>query len=305
MTVTSGLLIKQGVALARTPRRSAGRRTASVAAARPKSRGARPTAAATGDVLFNQSVEKAFAVLQTFAAADSRALGLAAIATAAHMTPSSAQRSLHTLVRLGYLRRDARMHGWVLTPRTLDVGYPYLAGHPVIEQATPHLIDLNQACGESVSLSEPDGVDMVFIARFPSRKPFFIHMPVGRRLPMYCTAAGRAYLSALPPAEANAIVERSTLRRFTPTTLHNVPAILGRIAEARESGYAWANQEYYRGDLTLAAPILGDGGRPVAAINIAGTTSRSTLDELRQQFAPLLIAAARAASSSVAALRRS
>jgi DNA-binding IclR family transcriptional regulator len=255
-------------------------------------------------VLYNQSVEKAFAVLRAFAAADSRALGLAAIAAAARMTPSSAQRALHTLVQLGYLRRDARLHGWVLTSRTLDVGYPYLAGHPVIEQATPHLIDLNQACGESVSLSEPDGVDMVFIARFPSRKPFFIHMPVGRRLPMYCTAAGRAYLSALPPAEARAILERSELRRFTPTTLHDVPTILARIAEARESGYAWANQEYYRGDLTLAAPILGEAGRPVASINIAGTTSRSTLDELRSQYAPLLLGAARAASSSIAALRR-
>jgi DNA-binding IclR family transcriptional regulator len=134
--------------------------------------------------------------------------------------------------------------------------------------------------------------------------PFFIHMPVGRRLPMYCTAAGRAYLSALPLAEAHAIVERSTLRRFTPSTLYQLPAILARISQARESGYSWANQEFYRGDLTIAAPILSEGGRPVAAINIAGTTSRSTLDELRQQFAPLLIAAARAASSSVAALRR-
>ena len=290
--------------MARAARRSGARRTASATPVRAKPRRARPPAAAVADVLFNQSVEKAFAVLQAFAAADSRALGLAAIATAAHLTPSSAQRSLHTLVRLGYLRRDARLHGWVLTPRTLDVGYPYLAGHPVIEQATPHLIDLNQACGESVSLSEPDGLDMVFIARFPSRKPFFIHMPVGRRLPMYCTAAGRAYLSALPPAEANAILERSTLRRFTPTTLHPLSAIQARIAEAREAGYAWANQEYYRGDLTIAAPILDEGGRPVAAINIAGTTSRSTLDDLREQFAPLLIAAARAASSSVAALRR-
>ena len=290
--------------MARTAPRKAARRTASAPGTRGKKRDARAAAPAATDVLFNQSVEKAFAVLQAFAAADSRALGLAAIAGAARMTPSSAQRSLHTLVRLGYLHRDARLHGWALTPRTLDVGYPYLAGHPVIEQATPHLIDLNQACGESVSLSEPDGLDMVFIARFPSRKPFFIHMPVGRRLPMYCTAAGRAYLSALPAAEAQAILEQSNLRRFTPTTLHQLPAILARVAEARETGYAWANQEYYRGDLTIAAPILGEGGRPVAAINIAGTTSRTTLDELRQQFAPLLIAAARAASSSVAALRR-
>jgi len=288
--------------MARAPRHRTERAAAKVAA-RSKSRGPRSSPPAA-DVLFNQSVEKAFAVLQAFTGADSRALGLAAIAASTRMTPSSAQRSLHTLVRLGYLRRDARLHGWVLTPRALDVGYPYLAGHPVIEQATPHLIDLNQACGESVSLSEPDGVDMVFIARFPSRKPFFIHMPVGRRLPMYCTAAGRAYLSALPQAEASEIVDRSTLRRYTPTTLHQASAIMARISEAREAGYAWANQEYYRGDLTIAAPILGEGGRPVAAINIAGTTSRSNLDDLRDQFSPLLIAAARAASSSVAALRR-
>jgi DNA-binding IclR family transcriptional regulator len=218
------------------------------------------------------------------------------------VTPSSAQRSLTRWcgsATCGATRACTWAHA-----ADLDIGYDYFAGHPVIEQATPHLIDLNQACGESVSLSEPDGVDMVFIARFPSRKPFFIHMPVGRRLPMYCTAAGRAYLSALPPAEARAILKRSNLRRFTPTTLHEVPAILAMVDEARESGYAWANQEYYHGDLTIAAPILGEGGRPVAAINIAGTISRSTLDELRTQFSPLLLAAARAASSRVAALRR-
>ncbi len=273
------------ITTSRKPRRIRARRTAGAALTRPRAlRAAR-------DPLFNQSVEKAFAVLHAFGTAELRALGLAEIASAAHVTPSSAQRSLHTLVRLGYLRRDTRLHGWALTPRTLDIGYPYL-------------IDLNQACGESVSLSEPDGVDMVFIARFPSRKPFFIHMPVGRRLPMFCTAAGRAYLSALPPAEARQILERSALRAFTPTTLHDIPSILATIAEARESGYAWANQEYYRGDLTIAAPILGERGRPVAVINIAGTTSRSTLEELRTQFAPLLQAAARAAAGSVAASRR-
>jgi len=286
------------ITTSRKPRRTRARRTAGAAITRPRA------VRTASDPLFNQSVEKAFAVLHAFGTAEFRALGLAEIASAAHVTPSSAQRSLHTLVRLGYLRRDTRLHGWALTPRTLDIGYPYLAGHPVIEQATPHLIDLNQACGESVSLSEPDGVDMVFIARFPSRKPFFIHMPVGRRLPMFCTAAGRAYLSALPQAEAREILERSTLRAFTPTTLHDIPSILATIAEARESGYAWANQEYYRGDLTIAAPILGERGRPVAVINIAGTISRSTLEELRTQFAPLLQAAARAAAGSVAASRR-
>lgn len=259
---------------------------------------------AKSDPLFNQSVVKAFAALTAFAG-ERRALNLTEIATAAGMTTSSAQRCVHTLAQLGYLARDERQRRWRLTPLTLSFGYPYLAGHPVIEQATTHLVDLNQACGESVSLSEPDGLDMVFIARFPSHKRFFIHMPVGRRLPIYATAAGRAYLSALPPDEARDLLERSNYRKFTPHTLTDPKRILEIVATAREVGYAWAREECYRGDLTLGAPIVGEGGRPVAAVNISGPTSRWGLDQLRERVAPLLIESARAASSSVATLRRS
>jgi IclR family transcriptional regulator, pca regulon regulatory protein len=252
------------------------------------------------DPLFNQSVEKAFAVLAAFSA-ERRVLGLAQIASAACMTTSSAQRCVHTLVQLGYLRRDERLRGWGLTPRTLGLGFPYLAGHPVIEQATPHLVDLNQACGESVSLSEPDGVEMVFIARFPSVKRFFIHMPVGRRLPMYCTASGRAYLASLPRDEAQGILRRSTLRSLTPHTLKDVARILEIVDEARDLGYAWACQECYLGDLTIGAAIRGGDGRPIAAVNVSGPTSRWTIEQLRERVAPLLLQTARAATGSVAA----
>jgi IclR family transcriptional regulator, pca regulon regulatory protein len=137
------------------------------------------------DPLFNRSVAKAFAVLECFGG-ERRALSLAELAAGVGMTTSSAQRCVHTLVRLGYLRRDTAMRRWVLTPRALSLSGAYLTGHTLLEQATTHLIDLNQASGESVSLSEPDAADMVFIARFPSLKRFYIHMPVGRRLPMYC-----------------------------------------------------------------------------------------------------------------------
>ncbi len=224
------------------------------------------------------------------------ALNLGEIAAAVGMTKSSAQRCTHTLVRLGYLEREPRAGRWVLAPRVLTLAHAYLASHPLIEHATTHLIDLNQACGESVNLSEPDQTDMVFIARFPSHKRFFIHMPIGRRLPMYCTASGRAYLSALPPGEARRLLGASVLHSLTPHTITDSKQILRLIGAARELGYAWADQECYRGDLTIAAPVIGDDGRPVAAINISGPTSRWTLNQLRTKLAPLLLETARAAS---------
>ena len=255
------------------------------------------------DPLFNSSVEKALAILETFGG-ERRALSLAELASGVGMTTSSAQRCTHTLVRLGYLRRDTRMKRWVLTARALALSHAYLSGHALLEQSTTHLIDLNQASGESVSLSEPEDTDMVYIARFPSLKRFYIHMPVGRRLPMYCTSAGRAYLSALPLGIAQRLLRRAELRALTPFTLVDPKQIWKRIEAAREAGYAWAEQECYRGDLTIAAAILGEDGQPLAAVNISGPTSRWTMAELRAKLAPLLLQTAHAASIGHAPLPR-
>jgi IclR family pca regulon transcriptional regulator len=251
------------------------------------------------DPLFNQTVQKALGILEVFGS-EKAALNLTEIGAAVGMTKSSAQRCTHTLERLGYLKRDATVKRWVLTPRALGLAHAYLSGHALIEQATTHLIHLNQACGESVSLSEPDGTEMVYIARFPSHKRFFIHMPVGRRLPMYCSGAGRAYLSTLPRKDVQRILRRSTLRAYTPMTLTDPKQILRQIDAAREAGYAWTAQEYYRGDLTIAAPVLASDGQPVAAINISAPTSRWTLEEMRANLSSLLLETARAASSGIA-----
>jgi IclR family transcriptional regulator, pca regulon regulatory protein len=258
-------------------------------------------AARVRDPLFNSSVQKALALLESFSG-ERRSLSLTELAAGAGMTTSSAQRCTHTLVQLGYLRRDAQLKRWVLTPRALTLSEAYLSGHALLEQATTHLIDLNQASGESVSLSEPDGIDMVFIARFPSLKRFYIHMPVGRRLPMYCTASGRAYLSALPEPAARRLLRAAPVRALTPHTLTDARQIWQRIQSARNAGYAWSDQECYRGDLTIAAPVLGADGMPLAAINISAPTSRWTVAELRSKLAPLLLQTARAAS--IAPLRR-
>jgi IclR family pca regulon transcriptional regulator len=182
----------------------------------------------------------------------------------------------------------------------LTIGYGYLSGHALIEGATNHLQGLNLATGESVSLSEPDDVQMVYVARFPGHGRFHIHMPIGRVLPMFCTAAGRAYLSRLPADEVTDILERSSLRALTPSTVTDKRSILALVREAREVGYAYANQECYRGDLTIGAAVMGPHGRPVAAINIAGPTSRWTLADLAKRWAPLVMETARAASSGMA-----
>ena len=273
----------------------AGRRSS----ARPRRTSAAGGQAAAHNPLFNDSAQKALAVLEAFGQGR-RVLKLAEAAELAGITKASAQRCIHTLEVLGYLRRDRRSTGWVLTPRALGIAHAYLSGYHLIEQATQHLVDLNRATGESVSLSEPDGTEMVFVARFPSHKRFPIHMPIGTRLPMYCTASGRAYLSALPAAEAQRLLRQSALRPLTPMTITDSRRIMELIEAAHVDGYASSEQECYRGDVTVAAPVIREGGHPVGAINISAPTSRWTLEEMRGKLAPLVMETARALSSAAA-----
>jgi len=277
-------------------------RTAKGRGARISPAAPRNAAAATGkgprahDPLFNDSAQKALAVLEAFGKGR-RVLKLAEAAEVAEITKASAQRCIHTLEVLGYLRRDRRGTGWMLTPRALGIAHAYLSGYRLVEQATQHLVDLNRVTGESVSLSEPDGTEMVFVARFPSHKRFLIHMPIGRRLPMYCTASGRAYLSALPAAEALQLLRASSLRALTPMTVTDLRRIQELIAAAHVDGYACSDQECYRGDVTVAAPVIDEAGHPIGAINISAPTSRWTLEQMRAKFAALVMETARAVSS--------
>ena len=75
----------------------------------------------------------------------------------------------------------------------------YVQTSPLVLGGNPFLHSLNRNCQETCSLAEPDGLDMVYVARFATHKEMFVNMPVGMRLPLYCTAAGRAVLSRLDP----------------------------------------------------------------------------------------------------------
>lgn len=247
--------------------------------------------------LFNQSLEKGFSVLEAFGAGFP-SMSLPEVAKAAGITKSAAQRLTYTLEALGYLRKDPQTKRFSLAPKSLGFAYRYLLSSPLVERANPYLLEVNRTIRETVNLSEPEGLEMVFTSRFPSPIHSIVHMPIGRRLPIYCTASGRAYLSLLPENQASDILEASNRVKYTPTTKVDVAKLIALVREARENGYAWSNQEYYRGDLNIAVALVDTSANPIGAINISAAASRWTINDLRKKGAPLLIEAARKISTS-------
>ncbi|TFZ07197.1 IclR family transcriptional regulator [Ramlibacter henchirensis] len=263
-------------------------------------RAIRTATAAEGDhsPLFMGSLAKCFQVLEALNTAG-RAVGLTELAQLASLDRSGVQRITHTLRVLGYLRQDPATKAFRLSGRMLEFGHTVLATDQLRERAQPHLEALNRRTSETVNLMELEGDEIVYVARYPSLHAVSVDLHVGSRLPAFCTAAGRAILSCMEPADALARLKaarRTAMTRHTVTDLAGLRAALG---EAREQGYALNNQEAFIGDVSVAAPLLDPRGHPLGAVNIAVPTPRWRLEDVLARLVPQLLKTAAAINREV------
>lgn len=273
-----------------------------VASLRAVKKGSNAMSAAEESPLFVTALSKGLAVVTAFRSGRP-SMNLVELAEATGLNKSTVQRSVYTFETLGYLAKDAVTKRYRLTPRSLDLGSGYLQTSELVERANPYLHELNRDTGESCNLLEPCGMDMLYVARFPSHKQIPIHVPLGRHLPMYCTAAGRAYLAALPERESEAILDASQLIAHTSSTVTDRERLREIIANARKDGHAFASEQYYVGDISVAAAVVNADGYPLGAVNVAVPLGRWGLEDARKDLAPKVINTARSIASAVRSLR--
>ncbi|MDR5905735.1 IclR family transcriptional regulator [Franzmannia qiaohouensis] len=247
------------------------------------------------DPLFLQSVARAMQVLSAFHTADG-AMSLSEIAKQAGIDRSAAQRIVHTLRELGYLKRDNEDSGFLPELRILDHTLDYLSLNPVVRNATPVLLELRRNIRERVDLSLFDDTRVVYAARMQSKRETFFATLVGHSVPTFCSSGGRAILSRLNDDEVRDILDRSDLTPVTPRSITDPAAILDKVQEAREQGYALAKEEILIGEIALGVAITDKHDRPCGAIHVAGSLSDWTTEAFRDRVFPLASEAARAIS---------
>jgi IclR family pca regulon transcriptional regulator len=241
--------------------------------------------------LFIGSVEKAFQVLEAFQDTH-RVMSMAEIARAADLDRSATQRLVHTMEQLGYVRRlpDSALYG--LTSKVLRLSYQFLRSREIIDRAAPYLLEITHTLGETSSLQELDGHEMVFIARYPGRHLVNLDIGVGARMPALFTASGRAMLSKLDVAQRRDIVRRTALVPVTPMTETDPKVLLQRIDEAARKGYAIVQNQMVVGDISVAAAFTDRHGLPVGAISVSVPSTRWTLEKAEEQLLPHVLLAA-------------
>lgn len=248
---------------------------------------------------FISALAKGLSVLEAFVDHPGP-MSLQALATQAGLDKSTVQRVAYTLLHTGYLRKGVDGRGFCLGPKLLDRTFDFLRSWPLIERATPILIEIGQNSQERVDLSIFDDLTICYAIRRQTRRQTFFATLIGRRVPTYCSSGGRAIMSRLPDAEIDNILERSEIVPLTTKTLTDPVRIRERVMQARKDGYSVVDNESFIGEVAVAAAILDNRARPVAAVHIAGSLSEWSVEDFAERFSPLVVGAAQSLSGAVA-----
>src|SRR5919107_1752952 len=115
---------------------------------------------------FVESLARGLDVLACFDA-DHRTMSLSEVATAAGLARPTARRLLLTLEELGFVRSSGGV--FELTPKVLTLGMAYVGALGLWDIARPHMEALVARTGESSSMAQLDGSDIVYVGRTPDQ----------------------------------------------------------------------------------------------------------------------------------------
>ncbi len=145
-----------------------------------------------------------------------------------------------------------------------------------------------------------DGHDVVYVARVPSKHRIMsISLNIGTRLPAHCTSMGRVPLAGLSPDSLDCFFSDTSLSKSTDRTIVDPAALREIVRKTGDQGWAIVDGELELGLISVAAPILDDRGKIVAALNISSHTSRTTLRSAQRDLLPPLLRAAKSISRSL------
>jgi DNA-binding IclR family transcriptional regulator len=224
-------------------------------------------------------LHKTLDILETIR--DSRSgLALADLARALGLPKPTAYRIVATLEARGYLARNQAGH-FQMTRKFFDLQQDESEEQALMRAAQPFMDRLVESCRETVNLGILDAGEVVVISTVESPQSIRMSSKVGNRRYLHSTALGKVLLSGLSEKEVQRLIRIQRLPRLTPRTIVGRQALAAELDLVRKQGYALDNEENEPDGRCLGAPIVGPGGRIVAALSISAPVFRMDMVRAR------------------------
>lgn len=218
----------------------------------------------------DQVLAQAVAVLHAFTADDPR-LDIPELARRAELPESTVSDIVRGLVNSQLMEPSG--DGYRLSTLVFELGMRTSAERRLVEVATPFLEDLYERTRETVHLGVRHHLDVVYVAKIGGHGFSEVPSRIGQRLPLHCTAIGKALLANADDSVVQAVIDRGLTPRG-PNTITDPQELRTQLAGIAESGMSFEYEESTPGIACISAAVRGADGEVVAAVSIAGPRYR-------------------------------
>ncbi len=205
---------------------------------------------------------------------------------------ATVHRLIASLEAKGLIAKDPASGGYAAGPSLCDMAFKILRKSAAAGPRHAVLADLAAKIGETCNLGILDGSEARYIDRVEaSYSPLKLDFRPGSRVPLYCSAMGKVFLSQMPEAALSRYLSAAGRASFTGATLVEEEALRDAINAVRQQGYAVDDEEYIAGVNCLSVTVPAERARHLIAIAVQAPKSRKTLTDL-MAFLPSLKSAA-------------
>jgi IclR family pca regulon transcriptional regulator len=215
-------------------------------------------------------------------------MGLSDVATATGLARPTARRILLTLESLGYVR-TVEGGGFALTPRVLELGTTYVQALGLWDIARPHMERLVGRTGESSSIAQLDGSDIVYVARVAVPKIIALAVSIGTRFPAPATSLGKVLLAGLSAEDLDRVLTEPSRAGVTARWQPDRAELDAALRDVRAKGWALTDEQLAAGIRSVAAPLRDGAGRVIAALNVTVHAAETPVETLLTAYLPLLL----------------
>lgn len=206
---------------------------------------------------------------------------LHAIAKATSLTNSTALKILDTLTFIGYVRKDNESKKFSLGPSIIKYANRSIHQFDIKQIAQPYLEKLQEETAETVHLGIEDRSSIVYITKIESKNPIYFYSQVGKSIPMYCSAMGKAILADDSDDKIEQYLLENELKKITEKTITTKDAFRKEIATIRQQGFAYDNGEH-EDDIFCIGTSITLNGKNYGALSVSIPKYRLT-DEFHQK----------------------
>jgi len=218
-----------------------------------------------------QSTDRIFDILEVLSS-EKEGMRLTEIGRRVGLHKSTVYRFLASMEQRGYVEKIRDTGLYKLGLKFIELSGVFLNKLELKTEAQPYLQNLATLSTQPVYLAIRDEEEIIYIDKVETFQSLRKYSIIGRRAPSYCTALGKALLTALCEYHLEALFRNRELKAYTPKTTTNLDRLIQEIEEIRQRGWAEDDEEYETGVRCIAAPIYDYRNGVIAAVSTSGST---------------------------------